>query len=420
MRKHDRGSKPHLRPVTRIELSEQNIKTRTILLVVFLSIGIVALVIGLFQFVNVEPGWHEIQVNSDQPNCGSEFTLMCDFSDYGGSATEANRQLIRLYTQATEDAFRIFSPDVEDPGQKNLQYLNSHPNEVVSVDPVLYEAFALLEQYGNRSVYLAPVYDEYQRIFLCENPQEAALYDPAYNVELVPYITQAAAYANDPEMIRVELLGENRVKLTVSESYLAFIREYEIDTLADFSWMRNAFTADYIARVLQEQGFTCGYIASFDGFTRNLDQRQREYSINVFHRQDTDIFIPAQLCYSGAMSLVVLRDFPLSQEDRWHYFTYESGDTTTIHLDSTDGRSKASIDSLTCYSSQTGCSEILLQMIPVYIAENFQTEPLGLLAQQQIYSLWCDATSVCHNDPDARLTLLPERSGTVTEIKKVS
>ena len=53
---------------------------------------------------------------------------------------------------------------------------------------------------------------------------------------------------------RVELLGENRVKLTVSESYLAFIREYEIDTLADFSWMRNAFAADYIARVLQEDG----------------------------------------------------------------------------------------------------------------------------------------------------------------------
>lgn len=411
MRKYGRDNRPHLKPVTRIELSEKNIKLRTVLIVVFLSIGAVALMTGLFQLINVEPGWQEIEVTSDQPHCGGEISFMYDFQDYGGGATAANRQLSQLYSQAAEDAFALFTPDVEVPQLHNLYYLNRHLNETVTVEPVLYEAFALLEKYGSRSVYLAPVYTEYKRIFFSESDPEAAMADPGYNEELLPYITQAAAFAHDPNMIRAELLGDNRLRLTVSQEYMAFLETYEIDTVVDFSWLKNAFIVDHIADILLENGYTCGYLTSYDGFTRNLDSRDHSYSVNIFDRQANTVYMPARLDYRGPMSIVFLRDYAMTELDRWHYYTYESGTATTVFLDSADGRSKASIDSLTAYSANFGCAEMLLQLIPVYVADRFDAQQPEALAKQGIYTLWCEGSTLLYNDPDARLELLADKDG---------
>ena len=50
-------------------------------------------------------------------------------------------------------------------GVKNLYYINQHPNEEIEVEEVLYQAFSLLEKYGNRAIYLAPVYIQYKNLF---------------------------------------------------------------------------------------------------------------------------------------------------------------------------------------------------------------------------------------------------------------
>lgn len=411
MKKYGRDNRPHLKPVTRIELSEKNVKLRKIAAVLLFVIGMAGIMIALISMLNTQPGWQQIEVSSDRPNCSSEFTLMYDFTDYGGSATAANRQLNQLYTQATEDAYKLFSSDVEEEGLHNVRYVNSHINEAVTVDPVLYEAFTLIDAYRNRSIYLAPVYAEYDRVFLCENSAEAKRYDPAYNAELIPYITEAAGFANDPEMIRVELLGENQVCLRISEEYLAFAETYQIDTFLDFSWLKNAFIADYIADLLSANGFTCGYLSSYDGFTRNLDTRGNSFSVNIFDRQENLINMPARMNYSGPLSIVFLRDYSMTELDRWHYFTYENGETTTVYLDSADGMSRSAIDSLLSYSENTGCAEILLQMIPVYIAEEFDAGGLHGLTADGIYSIWCENSSLYHNDPAVMLELQEDSSG---------
>ena len=109
MRKSNGDKRPYLRPVTRIELSEKNIKPRLILLVVCLAIAAAALFTGVRELLKVEPGWQEIQISSKKPNCSSEFVLMYDFSDYGGTAAAASRELTNVYTEAAEKAFLIFS-----------------------------------------------------------------------------------------------------------------------------------------------------------------------------------------------------------------------------------------------------------------------------------------------------------------------
>lgn len=411
MKKSQRDNAPRLKPVRQIELSEKNIKIRWILIAVLLVIALVAFGIGIHAFFSTEPGWQQVTVSEKAPNCSYDFVLMYDFTGYGGSASAVNRKITAMYTEQSQKAYQLFSTDDVETTLHNLYYLNNHLNETVRVDPVLYDALALIVKYESRYPYLAPAYTEYDRIFISDNDLDAALYDPAYNPEQETYITQAAAFASDPNMIQLCILGDNQVRLDVSHEYLAFIEEYGIETVFDFGWMRNAFIADYIADSLRAEGFTHGYIASYDGFTRNLDERGEPFSFNLFHRQGQDILIPAKIAYNKPMSIVFLRNYPMGQSDRWHYYAYSDGSIASTYLDPDDGASKSATDNMVCYSQDLGCAEILLRMAPLYINDTLDTGMISVLKQDQIYSIWYEGNALRYNDPALKPELLPLEQG---------
>lgn len=387
-----------------------------ILIVLLLAIAVVSILTGLSSALRLEPGWQEITVETKQPNCGAEFVLNYDFSDVGSAATSQFKALTALYSTACADAFRIFSPDVQSSGSANVHDLNACPNETVTVDPVLYNALSLVQQHESRHIYLAAVYAEYDRIFQSENEVTAAEHDPAQNPALMEYISEAASFANDPTKIDIQLLGENQVKLQVSDDYLAFLEEYEIETLIDFGWMKNAFIADYLAQVLADNGFTSGYLASYDGFTRNLDTRGNSYSFNVFDRQGDGIYMPAVLTYTEPSAIVFLRDYPMGQSDAWHYYAFPNGRIANLLIDPADGVNKSSIDSLVSYGANQSCAELLLQMIPVFINDVFSIDCLQTMASAGISSIWCEGDILYHTDADANLSLQPQENMTYTKV----
>lgn len=406
MRDSNRGrNAPYLSPIRRVELSESNVKLRLILVVVLLAVAAVAIVTGLNAALRTEAGWQSVQVQSVKANCGADFVLDYDFSEDGNAATAQFKKLTSVYSAACEDAYRIFYADVAGEGTANVHDLNSRPNEVLTVDPALYSALSLIQASGSRHLYLGAVYAEYERMFSAETEVEAESYDPARNPELAEEIAYLASFANDPGMIDIQLLGDNQVKLFVSDAYLSFAAQYEIESLIDFSWMKNAFIADYLAQVLIDNGFTNGYLASFDGFTRNLDTRGNTYSLNVFDRQGSDIYVSAVLHYAAPASLVFLRDYPLGQSDVWHYYAFSGDRIASLLIDPQDGMNKASVDSLISYSGDLGCAELLLQMIPVYICDEFSVSAVQSMASAGIHSIWCEGTSVCYTDAQADISL---------------
>lgn len=398
MRKNGRDNRPYVKPVKRIELSEKNIKLRWIAIVVLLSVAVVAILTGLVSALNTEPGWQAVEVSSDQANCGSEFSLMYDFSEAGSAATAQYKQLTSLYSEAAVNAYRIFTPDVLEDSLFNVAYLNAHVNETVTVDETLYRALALVAKYEDRHVFTAPAMVEYNRVFLCENEGEAARYVPANNSETASWLAELAKYVRDPEMISLEVLGGNQVRLKVSDAYLAFAKENEIETFLDFGWMKNAFIADYLADVLTENGYTNGYLSSYDGFTRNLDNRGQTYTMNLFDAQGVEIYMPTRMYYSRPMSIVFLRSYPLDELDRWHYFAFENGEVVTALLDPADCMSKSSTENLVSYSTEYGCAEILLQTAPLFVVESFESDEVNALAESGIYSIWFEGWTQKYND----------------------
>lgn len=406
MKNNGRKADPSPKPVRKIELSEKYIKPRGILAIFFLIIGIVFIGIGLMSALETEKDWQEIEVSSSNTNCAEDFVLMYDFSDAGKNASSMNKTLNNLYTEATQTGYQIFSAYERQEGLGNVAYLNDHVNEIVTVEEPLYQALSQVVASGDRHIFAAPAMERYRLVFSSESDEEAAQFDPATSDEAAGYLAKLAKFLSDSEQIHLELYDACQVELVVSQEYLAFARENEISVFLDFDWMTNAFLADYLAQILIDNGFTSGYLSSYDGFTRNLDTRSNTYYASVMAVEEGTALNPAVISYEGALSLVVLRSFPLSDSDQWHYYTYASGETVSSYLDMESCLNKTGADSLLCYGKDLSCGEILLSTINLYAAENLDVQGLNRLTAQGIGYVWCDGRKVHYKD--ATLTLLDE------------
>lgn len=404
-RQRDGSRRPGFPKITRIEVSEKHFRLRAVLAIGFLVLGIVAIAYGLSSLLNKEAGWQAVEATPSGLSCAADFQLQYDFSEDGSGATAAYRRISQLYTKAVEEGYRIFSADVLEDGLCNVAYLNQHVNETVTVDPALYEALRLAADYDARSIFLAPAYREYERVFLAESEGEASRYDPTQNPDVMAYIQDIAAFSNSEQDISLEFYDNYQVRLQLSDACLAFTEEYGIEGWMDFSWLKNAFLIDYLAQCLADNGFTNGYLASYDGFTRNLDSRGLSYSLNLFNRSGNSVDIPAVLQYDRPISIVFLRNYPLSDADQWHYYGFADGRIATIFLDAADGVSKSSLDNLVSYSEGLGCAEVLLKMLPVFVSDSFEENGLAYLARDGVYSVWFEGDTLCYNEPDGAIAL---------------
>lgn len=394
-----------------VELSPQHKTLRLVLICVLIVIAAAAFTSALVSYLNGDPGWRSIEVSTEEVNCSEDFIFNYYFPNTGSAATAANRELVSLYTEAAEKAYWLFNPDETTEDLVNLGYINRHPNEILTVDPVLYDALALLESSGSRHMYLAGVYTEYDNLFFSETDGEAAYRDPVLNEQAADYVNQLIAFANDPAHVRLELLGDHQLCLNVSPEYQAFAAENEVGGYLDIHWMKNGFIIDYFADVMTEAGYTDGYFGSYDGFTRNLHNANESYSFNIFDLVDNGVYLAGRMEYARPMSIVYLRSYPVSETDSWHYYAYADGRIVNTYIDPANGLSAGAVDSLVSYSETAGCAEILVQMLPVYVAQELDTTPLQSMAGDGIYSVWCQDQVIYHNDADLHLYDLLNEDG---------
>lgn len=398
-------SEPHLKPVERIELSERNPKGRLAAVILLLVVGVAALVYAFVSFFSADAGWTRIEASGEELSCADEFVFWYQLGAGDVSPRTELRALTSIYTQAAETAYRLFTNDVGYEGVSNIYYINRHPNEVLKVEEPLYRAFSLVEGLGSRYLYLAPVYSRYDNIFYCNDDSQLADFDPFLNAEIAEEYAEMAAYAKDPQSVRLELLGDLQVRLYVSEEYLAYAKTEGVEDFIDFYWMKNAFIADYLAEVMISNGCTLGSISSYDGFVRNLDwDSGAPYSFDLYDREKTDIYPAAVMEYTGALSIVSLRDYPMSSLDFRHYYELRDGQIRIPYLDIADGMPRAAEDSLVCYCAEKGCAEILLRVIPVYIAQELQSPALAELSREGIDSVWSENAVIRYTDESLILT----------------
>lgn len=379
------------------ELSDKNRTVRWVIVIVLLVIAAVSITAGLMSALTTPDGWQTVKSNASGLNCGDEFVLQYEYGAGEATATAESKQLQLLYRKVVEDAWKLFYNEAGATDLSGIYGINQQANKELEIDPGLYRALKQIVDSGSRALYLAPVYAEYDRVFYSESEGVARDNDPGQNDDQKAYVQALADFAVNPEAISLVLKENNKVTLQVSQEYLDFVKDNEVQYLLDFGWLRNAFIADYMASVLTENGFTNGFIVSVDGFTRNLDQRGNEYRLNLFNRLGDGIDLAGVMNYSSPKSLVSLRAYPMSRQDDNRYYSFTNGRIVTAMIDPADGQSKAAKDNLVSYSAELGCGQLALKVMPVYVADTFSEEALNALTDQGIYSVWFDGLQIIHN-----------------------
>lgn len=405
-RRGGRRPEVHVRPVQKVELSEKHIGLRIALVILLVAIGATAIAFGVNSLLGADPGWIQVEAATGWASCAEEFTFLYHLGQGEISASAEKKGVTAFYSGTVVEAYRLFTGDQEFEDVHNIAYLNSHPNQEVEVDPGLYRAFSQIQAAGDRSLYLAPVSTRYADLFTCTDDVQTPAYDPYASPEVAVEYAEAASWARDPKAIDLELLGENKVRLRLSPEYQAWAEENGVTAYLDFFWMKNAFIADFLGDRLEEAGYTHGCIASYDGYVRNLDGDGEPYSLPVYDRVGETVYPAGILEYTGPKAMVYLRDYSLSEMDSWRFYRYADGTIRSSYLDPADGKSKSARGDLVCYGKDQSCAQILLEMIPVYVADEFQAERLDALKDRGIFSVYCQDRAILCNDPEAKFTNL--------------
>lgn len=403
----------HPKPVKRIELFEKYPKARLVLTIVLIVVGVCALGYSFISYRTVDAGWTTIEAGASEANCSNELIFQYYLGAGELTATAEKKAVSALYTELTKTAYQLFHTTQGFAGVHNLYYINQHPNEEIEVDEMLYEAFSTIERYGNRAVYLAPVYVQYDNLFGCNDDVETVDFDPYQNEEIARYFAEVISFAGDKEAIDVQLLGNRRIRLFVSDAYMRYAAENGFAEFIDFYWMKNAFIVDYIADTMKAEGFVMGSVSSYDGFVRNLDDASElEYAFNLFDRVGGAVYQAGVMRYRQAMGIVYLRNYPANDSLDWqHYYEFRDGEIRTAYVDASDGYCKSAVNNLVSYSRESGCAEILFQVMPVYIRERFEADQLAELAREGIYSIYCEDNQILYNESSLVLTDLYDGDG---------
>ena len=158
-------------------------------------------------------------------------------------------------------------------------------------------------------------------------------------------------------------------------------------------------------------GFTYGSISSFDGYARNLDNRGNTYALNLFDLYGKELFIAGKMIYSRSASLVSLRSYPMGELDSyWFYESAISGKIIPPYVDY-DGLYRSAVNNLTSYSTELGCAEMIVKLMPVFIDEHLDTESLNSLCDSGISSIWGKNGVIYYNDETLKFEELYEGGG---------
>lgn len=406
MSRTSRSGRPTLRPVEKASLSEKHIHFRFIMTIVLIVVAVTAFTYGIMSFLKKDVGWRSIEAHpSAQTTCTQEFVFQYNIGDSGVAASAEHKLLTKAYTEAADTAYKIFTNEsFEDVN--NIAYLNKHVNEVVSIDPALYQAFELLEEYDSTYLYLAPIYEMYRGLFISTDDFDAEAYDPYRNSEIRDYFTDITEFANNPEMIHLELLGDGQVKLVVSEAYVSYAKENGITEYIDFFWLKNAFVLDYMVDVLRTQGYTKGSISSFDGFSATLDNSGTEYSFNIYDRVENQVYSAAVMTYTKPMNIVNFKNYPAEALDVVNYYEYENGEIRTPFVDSRDGFCKSAVNNLVVFSETRSCAEAALAAYGVYVADQFEAAAATALTEHAMDVIYCEGTEIYSTNSDVQFVNL--------------
>ena len=396
MNRYVKDKRPRLpKPVEKIEVSTKHFKLRVVLLIVFIVLAVLGISFGVVYLLKTESGWSTVTVSTTSAhNLSDEFRFDYYFEDRSILTNGEARAVTEKYTALSERAYELFNT-YEEHGA-NVAYINAHANEEVTVDPILYSAFSVMLDGGDRRLFGAPVQEVYNALCSASDDVQAETFDPDRNEEIADFIDRATAFILSAEHVDLKLLGDNRVRLDVSEEYENFAKENAVNAFIDFAHYKNAFVIDYFADELINAGMTKGVLSSTDGYFRVLFDTQSAFDlISVI---GDGYYFAANAVYEFAVGGVNLK--AITQGAYRSSYSYDDGKTAHNYFDISDGADKCARADLLVFSDKKNCASIAKTALPLFIADRWTTESSQALKDGGLSYVYTDGIYIRYHDPD--------------------
>ena len=319
-----------------IEVSDKNVKLRVVAFVLAMLIAVGAFTFAVSSCLRKTPGYHRIEVTSDEEMIRLAGRINFQYRFSGGNAAISGemRQLQELYGASLRRCCRLLDASETYLGTINLAELNANRGRDMTLSEDLFEvltdAYAKTLEGQGYSLFAGPLYAEWNSILILDDPQP---FDPTADPEEAARIERLAALVRDPANFTFKVVDAEKrtVRFDVSEEVLACMREYELDCpILDLNLLHDAYLLRLIARDLEAQGYANGFLAAESGVTVSLSGHSGgAYSLLGFNGEQSASVATFPLERGTACSL--LRAFPLENETYGYYTVEAAGETLYRH-----------------------------------------------------------------------------------------
>ncbi|MBR2612891.1 MAG: hypothetical protein IKC72_07460 [Clostridia bacterium] len=402
MGKNARDKRPALKPVKKIELSEKNTTSRFVLLIVLLVIAAVSFTIFLFSLLNKDNGWNTISPSTNENVYTSEISLNYLLGSGETNATAEHKAIQKIYTEKLEEAYRALSMYQEFDGVVNLKTLSRSFNSEFTVSPLLFHTLRTMTENDNRILYYAPVFSLYSNVFDSTDDVIAKSQDPNYNYELLSDINKLLPYVMSQEHVRIDFLDDEKyiIRLFVSEEYQGVLTDLYIEDVISLGIFEMAFVVDHVADALGAAGYTNGTITSYNGYTRSLGTQGQILSSNIYEAtEDRSVKTIARYSYSGSLSMVSFRNYPVTELDSLNFYVYDDGNMVSPYINLYTGLNQTlALNDMVFYSKTTSCAKLALTTYAYFANASLMGNDINSLTSLGIYSLYAIDGTIFYNE----------------------
>jgi len=383
------------RPVQRIPLEENASRSRLIWTLIALTVAAGAFFFGFRGILNGEAGWTVIE---SEGIYGASMTLRYRLGETKDSPSAEQKKVRQIYALALEENGKAFDIRNASEEPRNLAWLNRHPNTETEIAPILFQALQASLASG-RWVYLGPLYEMNESLLASRTDAEAEQSDPRRNPEMAKFLEEILPMLQTDEHIRIAFSDGNRVCLHISEALRTMGESYGVERWIDFGWQRGAYLTDAVAAALSAAGAEHGVLTYQHGFVRCLE-KGASFRMDIHGAEGSGQVRTESLTYTGPISILSLSAFP--SPDLPAGYRYGDGTLRTPWISAADGLDHAPVDTMVAAARESGCAELLTQVLPVLTREPWE-DSLPSLKDTTAMLVWKNGIRTVTRNADGML-----------------
>ena len=312
--------------------SEKKNVLRLIGFLIAFAIAVTFITLGVVRIGHKDPGLYEVETDVDGslPLYASGIHLKYDFN---GSSDEIKSQMNGIkavYTEALKQSYKWFDTKNVYPEAPNLASINQSAGTPVKLQEpffaILQDALEKTERSEGYTVFSGPL-RALQRSMLYSSDPEAN--DPVNEPEARELINLLdRVIREDPGELVLDA-KQKTATLTVSETYAALLEEYELQGqgILDFGALADAYRLQYISQILEEAGYTKGFLTSDSGASLLLSGYTNEQAKFCLYSLDAEgkIEVSATKAAKAGTASCSFRVFRFS-EGEYGFYTVAEGE----------------------------------------------------------------------------------------------